>query len=154
MRLLFVLLLTLEGAGTMRDADFLPGQMYRLADGSLCERSRFLRQSLAMTHQIYRSARCGSRLPPNALSNQADIATMQAWLGMRIFPRARYLRKARANRRTARPAQRSTRAGLQKGCKELPPLASGGVSMQHASERDAPFRSVPTLAINAFRMAS
>src|SRR5215467_2096431 len=38
--------LTLYRAGTIRDTDFLPGQTYTLADGSLLKSSRFLLQSL------------------------------------------------------------------------------------------------------------
>ena len=38
--------LTLHRAGTIRDADFLPGQTYRLADGSLENNSRFVLRHL------------------------------------------------------------------------------------------------------------
>src|SRR5712691_3051708 len=38
--------LTLYRTGTIRETDFLPGQTYRLADGSLLKSSRFLLQSL------------------------------------------------------------------------------------------------------------
>src|SRR5690348_5015783 len=38
--------LTLYRTGTIRATDFLPGQTYRLADGSILQSSRFLLQSL------------------------------------------------------------------------------------------------------------
>src|SRR5712691_500594 len=38
--------LTLYRTGTIRDVDFLPGQTYTLADGSLLKSSRFLLQTL------------------------------------------------------------------------------------------------------------
>src|SRR5262249_2477141 len=38
--------LTLYRTGTIRESDFLPGQTYRLADGSILQSSRFLLQSL------------------------------------------------------------------------------------------------------------
>src|SRR5215472_11728564 len=38
--------LTLYRAGTIKDADFLPGQTYRLADGSTVKSSRFILKSL------------------------------------------------------------------------------------------------------------
>ena len=38
--------LTLYRTGTIRETDFLPGQTYRLADGSILQSARFLLQSL------------------------------------------------------------------------------------------------------------
>src|SRR5215510_4092600 len=39
---------TLYRAGTITDADFLPGQLYKLADGSTVNSSRFILRSLKM----------------------------------------------------------------------------------------------------------
>src|SRR5215510_3945261 len=45
--------LTLYRAGTIKDADFLPGQIYRLADGSLVNRSRLVLRSLKIGQQHF-----------------------------------------------------------------------------------------------------
>jgi len=43
--------LTLHRAGTVRDADFLPGKTYTLADGSTVKSERFLLRSLKIGHR-------------------------------------------------------------------------------------------------------
>src|SRR2546426_6115000 len=56
--------LTLYRTGTIRDADFLPGQTYTLADGSLLKSARF----------VLRSLKIGQRRIDNVAASVGDVS--------------------------------------------------------------------------------
>src|SRR2546427_11347393 len=57
--------LTLYRTGTIRDTDFLPGQTYRLADGSTVNSSRF----------VLRSLKVGQRRITNVVASIGNISS-------------------------------------------------------------------------------
>ena len=72
--------LTLYRAGTIRESDFLPGQTYRLADGSLLKSSRFLLQSLKIGKNRIANvpASIGNTTSP-LLLGQSFLERLGAW---------------------------------------------------------------------------
>jgi clan AA aspartic protease (TIGR02281 family) len=72
--------LTLYRAGTIRESDFLPGQTYRLADGSLLKSSRFLLQSLKIGKNRIANvpASIGNTASP-LLLGQSFLERLGAW---------------------------------------------------------------------------
>jgi len=72
--------LTLYRTGTIRETDFLPGQTYRLADGSILQSSRFLLQSLKIGNRRIANvpASIGSASSP-LLLGQNFLEKLGAW---------------------------------------------------------------------------
>ena len=72
--------LTLYRTGTIKDADFLPGQTYRLADGSQVNSSRFVLRSLKIGQRRITNvaASIGSVSSP-LLLGQSFLEKLGAW---------------------------------------------------------------------------
>src|SRR5262249_48746379 len=72
--------LTLYRAGTIKDADFLPGQTYRLADGSHVNSPRFVLRSLKIGQQrITNVAASISTIYSSPLLGQSFLEKLGAW---------------------------------------------------------------------------
>jgi clan AA aspartic protease (TIGR02281 family) len=72
--------LTLYRAGTIKDADFLPGQTYRLADGSQVNSSRFVLRSLKMgQRRITNVAASIGNISSSLLLGQSFLEKLGAW---------------------------------------------------------------------------
>jgi hypothetical protein len=73
--------LTLYRAGTIKDADFLPGQTYRLADGSQVNSPRFVLRSLKIGQQRIANvaASISSNIYSPLLLGQSFLEKLGAW---------------------------------------------------------------------------
>src|SRR6266403_1865654 len=72
--------LTLYRTGTIRDTDFLPGQTYRLADGSQVNSSRFVLRSLKIgQRRIVNVAASIGSVSSSLLLGQSFLEKLGAW---------------------------------------------------------------------------
>jgi len=72
--------LTLYRAGTIRDADFLPGRTYTLADGSTLNSSRFLLRSLKIgSHRVTNVSASIGTLSSALLLGQSFLERLGPW---------------------------------------------------------------------------
>jgi clan AA aspartic protease (TIGR02281 family) len=72
--------LTLHRAGTIRDADFLPGKRYTLADGSTVNSERFLLRSLKIgNRRVTNVAASMGPLSSTLLLGQSFLEQLGAW---------------------------------------------------------------------------
>src|SRR5713101_3200871 len=72
--------LTLYRTGTIRDADFLPGQTYRLADGSQVNSSRFVLRSLKVgQRRISNVAASIGNISSSLLLGQSFLEKLGVW---------------------------------------------------------------------------
>lgn len=72
--------LTLHRTGTIRDTDFLPGQTYRLADGSTVNSSRFVLRSLKIgQRRIANVAASIGNISSSLLLGQSFLEKLGAW---------------------------------------------------------------------------
>ena len=72
--------LTLYRTGTIRDTDFLPGQTYRLADGSQVNSSRFVLRSLKIgQRRIINVAASIGNISSSLLLGQSFLEKLGAW---------------------------------------------------------------------------